>query len=204
MMRQPERADERSTGSDLIGRRGAAGGVRAERQHALPVALLPRCRAAAPRARTGRVPQRRQDARDPAAAPVGEPTRQRRYSAAGADVGLPEPEGRYPLDPHGLPIHGAMPSLLRWALESRGPDRLAAALDWDAPELLALFPYVHRLRLSVKLSDRALTVATVLTAGRQAVPVSFGWHPYFVIPGIPRAQWRVTLARARSSCSTTT
>ena len=26
-----------------------------------------------------------------------------------------------------------------------------------------------------------------------AVPIAFGWHPYVTIPGVPRADWEVTL-----------
>jgi aldose 1-epimerase len=41
-----------------------------------------------------------------------------------------------------------------------------------------------------------------LVAGSDGpVPVSFGFHPYFGIPGLPRAQWRLTLpAMRRLAC----
>ena len=38
----------------------------------------------------------------------------RGYEAAGRHVTLPDPDGRYPLDPGGLPIHGALPGDLVW------------------------------------------------------------------------------------------
>jgi aldose 1-epimerase len=37
-------------------------------------------------------------------------------------------------------------------------------------------------------------VATiVLPTGDSAVPLSFGWHPYLSLPGVPRSEWRVEL-----------
>src|ERR1700744_5340961 len=66
------------------------------------------------------------------------------YTAAGKEVTLPAPEGRYGLDPNGLPIHGALPGLLRWEVLDTGQrDTLSATLDWSGPELLELFPFVH-------------------------------------------------------------
>ncbi|MGH2893176.1 MAG: aldose 1-epimerase, partial [Solirubrobacteraceae bacterium] len=61
------------------------------------------------------------------------------YSVAGREVTLPDPDGRFGLDPNGLPIHGALPGLLRWAvLDTGAPDRISARLDWSAPELMEL------------------------------------------------------------------
>src|SRR6202012_3876182 len=66
------------------------------------------------------------------------------YAAGGKEVTLPAPEGRYGLDPNGLPIHGALPGLLRWEVLDTGQrDTLSATLDWSGPELLELFPFVH-------------------------------------------------------------
>ena len=33
----------------------------------------------------------------------------------------------------------------------------------------------------------------LLPTGDVAVPVSFGWHPYLRLPGVPRSEWRVEL-----------
>jgi aldose 1-epimerase len=121
------------------------------------------------------------------------------YEAAGKRVQLPAPEGRYPLDPNGLPIHGALPGLLRWTVLAGGDggDTVSAQLAWDSPELLALFPFVHELRLDARVSEDALEVATTLLAtGEDAVPASFGYHPYLV-PGGERAEWQLTLGASR-------
>jgi galactose mutarotase-like enzyme len=59
---------------------------------------------------------------------------------------------------------------------------------------MAVFPFKHRLEIAVTLSPTGLTLETTLTAGPEGpVPVSFGFHPYFVLPGLPRGQWRLQL-----------
>lgn len=119
------------------------------------------------------------------------------YRAAGRSVTLPPAEGRYARDPNGLPIHGALPGLLRWTVAggTGSPETLDATLHWDSPELLALFPYVHQLHCTATVTDSGLELATTLAAtGEDDVPVSFGYHPYLVAPGsTPRAEWQVSL-----------
>jgi aldose 1-epimerase len=127
----------------------------------------------------------------------------REYRAGGKLVGLPAAEGRYAVDPNGLPIHGALPGLLRWQLDPvpSGPpaDRIGARLDWSSPELLELFPFVHELDLDVHVTDAGIElVTTVRATGEDSVPVAFGFHPYLTIPGTRRQTWEVTLgARSR-------
>jgi aldose 1-epimerase len=118
------------------------------------------------------------------------------YVAGGKEVELPPPDGRYALDPNGLPIHGALPGLLRWELiETGAKDRISARLDWSAPELMELFPFTHELRLDAIAGNGGLELITTLRpTGADAVPVSFGYHPYLSPPGdAPRAQWQVAL-----------
>jgi aldose 1-epimerase len=127
----------------------------------------------------------------------------RAYSAAGADVTLPAPEGRYTLDPNGLPRHGALPRLLGWRLAETGAarpvgDRVVAVLSWDTPELLELFPYPHELSYEAVVSDEALTVTVTVRAGEEGpVPVAFGLHPYLHLPDVPRRDWRIDLGARR-------
>jgi aldose 1-epimerase len=118
------------------------------------------------------------------------------YAAGGKDVTLPPSHGRYALDPNGLPIHGALPGLLRWELiETGAQDRISARLEWSAPELMELFPFAHELRLDALAGDAGLELVTTLRAtGADAVPVSFGYHPYLCPPGnASRADWQVSL-----------
>lgn len=121
------------------------------------------------------------------------------YRVGDTDVRLPPPEGRYPLDPAGLPIHGALPGLLRWELEEQTPDRLGARLRWDSEPLLGLFPFVHELCVDALVTETALALETTLHAtGDRPVPISFGYHPYLRPPGEwPRDRWQVTLGASQ-------
>jgi aldose 1-epimerase len=116
------------------------------------------------------------------------------YTVAGVTVALGPPEGRYPVDPNGLPIHGAMPGAMRWELVEVVPDRLTATLVWDGPELLSLFPFRHHVEVEACVHDRGLTLVTSVHAdGGDPVPVSFGYHPYLTLPDSGRAGWQVDL-----------
>jgi aldose 1-epimerase len=117
------------------------------------------------------------------------------YRVGETTVRLPGPEGRYATDPNGLPIHGALPGHLRWAVQAGSPpERVSARLLWDAPELLELFPFEHELLFDAALAGSGLTLTTTLRAtGSDPVPVAFGFHPYLRIPGSSRRDWRVAL-----------
>jgi aldose 1-epimerase len=120
------------------------------------------------------------------------------YRAAGREVALDLTSPLLHLDANGLPIHGVPWSRLAWeAIESR-PDGLTARLEWTRGDLLSVFPFPHRLEMAVTLPPDGLTLETRLVAGFDAqVPVSFGFHPYFVLPGLPRAQWKLKLPPMR-------
>jgi galactose mutarotase-like enzyme len=101
------------------------------------------------------------------------------------------------LDDHGLPIHGVLTASTRWTVCESEADyeraRLVASVDFDTPELLAVFPFAHRVEMAVELGGAALDVRTTVHAtGPEPVPVAFGFHPYLQIPGVPRAHWRVS------------
>jgi aldose 1-epimerase len=120
------------------------------------------------------------------------------YEAAGRKVILDLSSRLLHLDGNRLPMHGVGWASLAWEVYEAKPDRIAARLDWKCAELLAVFPFRHRLEMTVALQPGGLTVETTLVAGSDGpVPVSFGFHPYFGIPGLPRAQWRLTLPAMR-------
>jgi aldose 1-epimerase len=101
-------------------------------------------------------------------------------------------------DEHGLPIHGVPWSRLVWEVLEATPDVLRARLDWRRPNLLAVFPYPHRLELAVTIRPDGLAMETALTAGAEGpVPASFGFHPYLGLPDLPRAHWRLELPAMR-------
>lgn len=121
-----------------------------------------------------------------------------RYRAGGHDVTLDPKSRLVHVDGRGLPMHGVPWSHLTWEVRDAAPDRVAARLDWIGGDLLAVFPYPHRVDLSATLQSDGLTLVTTLVAGREGpVPVSFGFHPYFGLPGQARADWRLTLPAMR-------
>jgi galactose mutarotase-like enzyme len=127
----------------------------------------------------------------PLLAPWANRLSRRRFDVAGVAVDL---EG-VPLhdDGHGLPIHGTMIGERRWAVVDAEPDRVRARFDYDTPELLLAFPFPHVLELDVSVGRDGLRVETALTAGQEGpVPVAFGWHPYFRLPG-SAGDWRLEL-----------
>jgi aldose 1-epimerase len=110
------------------------------------------------------------------------------YEALGRTVDLRAAAAIVPVEEHGLPIHGTLPR----------PWRVVAS-DWRvvaelAPAASAAFPFAHRVRIEVELRRAKLRMrTTVLPTGAQRVPVAFGFHPYLVLPGVPRASWRIEL-----------
>lgn len=119
------------------------------------------------------------------------------YEAAGSTVELDPKSAVVRCDANGLPIHGLLAASRHWRLgeveATEEHARLRAALDFAAfPELLAAFPFPHQLELEVLLREDVLAIATTLSAtGEVPVPVSFGFHPYFRLPGLPRDEWSV-------------
>ena len=52
--------------------------------------------------------------------------------------------------------------------------------------------------VEARLSGRTLTIETELReTGGAPAPVSFGYHPYVCLPGVPRAEWEVALPLRR-------
>lgn len=149
------------------------------------------------------------------------------YAATGSTMGIPllhpwanrlsrlgyEIEGRQvdfipdsPLlhfDANGLPIHGLVGGCPDWQVREQAADqdaaRVKARLDLSTrPEFLALFPFPHFLELEVELQNTLLAVSTkVLPATDAAVPVAFGYHPYFTLPDVPRQAWEIDLPGRR-------
>ena len=121
----------------------------------------------------------------------------RSYTAAGRTVSL----RGLPLhtDDGGLPIHGTMIGQDGWTITALGAGRVEARFDvHDGADGFAAFPFPHALRVSVRVGRRRLRVDTTVDAnGGVAVPVSFGWHPYWRVPGA-RDGWSRHPARRRT------
>jgi aldose 1-epimerase len=120
-----------------------------------------------------------------------------RYRAAGYEVELDPSSPLLHFDAGGLPIHGVSWSRLAWSVTDASADRLNARLDWDRGDLLSVFPFPHRLTMHVTLAPDGLTIETALAAGEEAVPATFGFHPYLAVPGRPRGHWRLELPAMR-------
>jgi aldose 1-epimerase len=119
-----------------------------------------------------------------------------RYRVAGRDVTFDPSSPLLHCDEHGLSIHGVKWALLTWDVIAAKRDRLTARLEWTRPELLAVFPFRHKVEMTATLRPDSLTIETAVIAD-DPVPVSFGFHPYFGIPCRPRAEWRLELPAMR-------
>jgi aldose 1-epimerase len=120
------------------------------------------------------------------------------YQAAGRQVLLDPASPLLHFTDDGYPIHGVPWSRLSWQVTGEDYNTLKAQLEWTRGELLAVFPFPHRLEMVVTLCPKSLTVETTLVAGSSGpVPVSFGFHPYLRLPGLPRAAWQVHLPAMR-------
>lgn len=121
------------------------------------------------------------------------------YRAAGRDVELDCASPLLHFDDRGLPIHGVPWAHLSWKAMKAEPDSFLACLNWDRLDLLGLFPFPHHTQIVGQITSNALTLETIVLADDLSpVPISFGFHPYFGIPHVPRSQWCVQLpARSR-------
>lgn len=127
-----------------------------------------------------------------------------RYSVAGREVTVPSDPQRVALDGNGLPIHGVIGGGVAWELThgppQEGEQRLNARLRWDETRagLFEVFPFRHEVEYEARLVGERLEVAiTVHACDGDHVPVAFGFHPYFVLPGIAREDWLVELPAMR-------
>lgn len=118
------------------------------------------------------------------------------YRAMGKQVQLDRQSPLLSRDEQGLLIHGLRWSILRFDVVAVEDDRMVAQLDWTSPALLSIFPFRHRLRIAVVLDAQALTIETRIHA-EEALPVSFGFHPYLGLPGLARTEWHLSLPRMR-------
>src|SRR6202034_3527655 len=115
------------------------------------------------------------------------------YEAAGKTVTLTAGEYGVRTDPNGLPIHGVLAAFPNWRVTHESGHELTGEVDFTGDEeLLASFPFPHRLALTVTLSQRTLRMRVSVTpTGGPAVPLCFGFHPYLQLPDVPRDQWLI-------------
>jgi galactose mutarotase-like enzyme len=121
-----------------------------------------------------------------------------RFRVADREVVLDSPQIQLGRDPNRLPIHGLLAAAGGWEVERHEAvgdgGLLVARFDFGAhPELMAAFPFGHMLLLEARLLGATLTIVTTVRATDAVVPISFGYHPYFRLPGVDRADWQVDL-----------
>ena len=110
-------------------------------------------------------------------------------------------------DSKGRPMHGyllrwpgpapADPARSAWTIATEVDEEgaeIAGSIEWaDHPELMAAFPFPHRLTQRYRLQGARLDVSVSIDARQVAVPVAFGWHPYLRIEGVAREQLSLSL-----------
>ena len=112
------------------------------------------------------------------------------YTAEGTTVTLTAGQHGVRTDPNGLPIHGVLAAYPNWRVTHESANELTAEVDFGDQDLLASFPFPHRLALTVTLFERTLRLRTSVTpSGDRPVPLCFGVHPYLQLPDVPRDQW---------------
>jgi aldose 1-epimerase len=119
------------------------------------------------------------------------------FEFGGQRIALERSSPLLQLDENGLPIHGLLTASPYWhhavSTDARSA-RLTAELDFGAHrDLITAFPFPHLVSIEVRLAGMELTLATTVTAQEGPVPISFGYHPYFQIPGVRRRQWEIAL-----------
>ena len=81
-----------------------------------------------------------------------------------------------------MDLHGFARDL-EWTVEEHLGDSHRMFLEAGA-EILAHFPFPHRLTQATRVSDGSLTVTLdIENRGSDPMPVAPGWHPYFCCPG---------------------
>jgi aldose 1-epimerase len=123
----------------------------------------------------------------------------RRFQAAGRTVNLDLASPPPSVDPNGKPIHGLLAAANGWQVEDREPGKdggkLSARFDFGAERnLIEAFPFPHTILIEAELRRSELVIATTVEAtGEAAVPISFGYHPYFRLPGLERSDWQIEI-----------
>jgi galactose mutarotase-like enzyme len=120
------------------------------------------------------------------------------YTTEGTTVTLAAGQNGVRADPNGLPIHGVLAAYPKWRVTHESANELTAEANFGDQDLLASFPFPHRLALTVTLTGRTLRVRTsVAPSGDRPVPLCFGFHPYLQLPDVPRDQWTIETPAVR-------
>jgi aldose 1-epimerase len=98
------------------------------------------------------------------------------------------------MSPNKVAIHGLLTTSPDWEVEEVTTDAQSARVTsrlvfWKHPELMVNWPFAHEYRMTYSLHEGVLEVRTEVTnKSSEPMPVTFGFHPYFTLPGVPREQ----------------
>ncbi len=118
------------------------------------------------------------------------------FDVAGRRVDLdraaPPPPRR---DSAGLAMHGLLSGAHGWRVDRHDGATVRANFDFGAQaDLIEAFPFPHRVLYEATLEGSTLSIKTTVEANAGTpVPVAFGYHPYFRLPGTARGDWEVEL-----------
>jgi galactose mutarotase-like enzyme len=93
-------------------------------------------------------------------------------------------------DENGVPLHGFPAARRGWEVEHADRASVRARRAWEDHA----FPFPHEVMVEHRLGPGGLATVTEV---RGDAPVAFGWHPFLLLPGVPRRHWRVTLGSRR-------
>jgi aldose 1-epimerase len=97
-------------------------------------------------------------------------------------------------DGNGIPIHGLVTTWPTWQVTelTAGADfaSVTSKLEfWRYPELMTNWPFAHEYEMTHRLAGGALEVRiAVINRSADEMPIAVGFHPYFILPGVPIAE----------------
>ena len=93
-----------------------------------------------------------------------------------------------------IAIHGMLTSSNLWqvtevAADSSGAWATSRLEFWRYPPLMANWPFAHEYEMRYALAAGELEIGiAVKNLSREPMPLVIGFHPFFTIPGVPRAE----------------
>jgi aldose 1-epimerase len=100
--------------------------------------------------------------------------------------------GSVRMQPNGISLHGMLTTSPLWEVTSVAADSKAAhetahLAFWKYPDLMANWPFAHEYEMTYRLSEGALeVVTTIVNLSTSPMPLAIGYHPCYVLPGVPR------------------
>jgi aldose 1-epimerase len=99
-----------------------------------------------------------------------------------------------------IAMHGMLTASPYWKVTAVKADRKSAYVTtrlefWKYPNMMANWPFAQEYEITYRLTDGALEVSTtVMNLSTEPMPISIGYHPYFNVPDVPRAETTIHIA----------